>query len=96
MKTLLLSSLLISGSFCAFAQTPQKDPKSTSDKNDPLIECRLTRQADGMFAGKCLQPGGIGIPGTVAAGETFQLRLAPPAANEARPGIDRCSDEGRP
>lgn len=83
MRNLLLPCLLMCGSFCAFAQTSQKEQKSTSDKNDPLIECRLTRQSDGMFAGKCLQPSGISIPGTVAAGETFQLRLAPPGANEA-------------
>jgi hypothetical protein len=82
MKTLLLSSLLISITLCAFAQTPQQQQTSTSGKNDPLIECRLTRQDDGMFAGKCLQPGGVGIPGTVGAGETFQIRLVPPVANE--------------
>jgi hypothetical protein len=75
MKALVLSSLFMSISFCAFAQAPHQ--------SDPLIECRLTRQSDGMFAGKCLQPGGVGIPGTVAAGESFQIRLAPPAANEA-------------
>lgn len=51
--------------------------------NNPRIECRLTRQTDGLFAGKCFQPDGLGIPGTVAAGETFQIMLAPPAANEA-------------
>lgn len=83
MKTLLLPSLLVCVSFCAFAQPSQKEQKSISNRNDPLIECQLTRQSDGMFAGKCLQPGGIEIPGTVAAGETFQLRLAPPATNEA-------------
>src|ERR1051326_9441394 len=82
MKTLLLSSLLISITLCAFAQTPQQQQTSTSGKNDPLIECRLTRQDDGMFAGKCLQPGGVGIPGTVGAGETFQIRRVPPVANE--------------
>ena len=81
MKTMLVPSLLVSLSFCTFAK-PLKEQKSSSDKNDPLIECRLTRQSDGMFAGKCLQPSGIAIPGTVAAGETFQLRLVPPAANE--------------
>jgi cytochrome c1 len=37
-----------------------------------------------MFAGKCLQPNGIEIPGTVGAGGTFQLRLAAPATNEAK------------
>lgn len=76
MKALLLFSVLMSFSFCVFAQTPQN--------NNPLIECRLTRQSDGMFAGKCLQPNGIEIPGTVGAGGTFQLRLAAPATNEAK------------
>jgi len=69
--------------FASPSDAQQKKQNSTSDDTtDPLIECQLTRQADVIFAGKCFQPKGVGVPGTLAAGETFQLRLAPPAASE--------------
>ena len=83
MKTLSLCSLWVSLSLSVLAQTPVNERNETSEEVHPLIECRLTRQNNGVFAGRCLQPGGVAIPGTVAAGESFEIRLAPPAMNEA-------------
>ena len=71
MKTLLLLFIVVSASLCALAQATQS--RSTPDKGDPLITCRLTRQSDGMFVGNCLQE----------RDKIFELRLAAPAANEA-------------
>lgn len=83
MKKLMLCSLLICVTVCALGQTSQKEQTAAGERNHPLIDCRLSRQNDGMFVGNCHQPKGIFIPGTVGPGEVWDLRLASPAPNEA-------------
>jgi hypothetical protein len=62
---------------------PTPPQQSAAEKKHPLMNCLLARQSDGMFAGNCRQPYGVGIPGTVGPGEVWDLRLAAPVPNEA-------------